>query len=71
MVEGSLWVYGQTRLLDYYEDRLSLRELLNRFYALPAEAPIWDVLRAEDQKAEERRRAAEIDDVLNRYKPRG
>lgn len=68
MVEGSLWVYGQTRLLDYYEDRISLRELANRFYALPDEAPIWGVLRAEDAKAEEARKDAELDDVLNRYR---
>lgn len=68
MVEGSLWVYGQTRLLDYYEDRITLRELVNRFYALPPEAPIWDVLRAEWEKADAAHKATELDAVLNRYR---
>lgn len=71
MVEGSLWVYGQTRLTDYYRGDLCLRELSNRFLALPPEAPIWDVLRGEEERAETQRRADDIDDVLSQFKPRG
>lgn len=69
-MEGSLWVYGQTRLADYYADRLTLRELANRFFALPPEAPVWDIVREEQERAKAARKADDIDDVLTRFKPR-
>lgn len=61
-------MYGQTRLADYYEGRLSLRELGNRFYSLPPEAPIWAIWEAERAKAEARQQVAEVDDVLAPFK---
>lgn len=68
MVEGSLWVYGHTRLSDFYEDRLSFRELCNRLLALPATAPIWDVLRDEHEKADAERKVHEVEQTLARFK---
>jgi len=69
-VEGSLWVYGQTRLADYYAGDLTLRELLNRFTCLPSEAPIWHVLRVEHEQAEGKREVDEIEDLLSPFKPK-
>lgn len=67
-----MWVYGHTRLADYYAGDLSFRELANRLYALPMtppnRAPIWDVIAAAEEAAENERKAAELDDVLNRYR---
>ena len=69
MVEGSLWVYGHTRLADFYEDRLSLRELYNRLRCLPPAAPLWDVLHEEHEKAAAQRKVDEVEETLARLKP--
>jgi hypothetical protein len=61
-------VYGQTRLLDYYEDRMSLRELLNRLLALPHDCPFWAAMRDQQEAAAAVQRADDLDDVLNRYR---
>lgn len=59
-----MWVYGQTRLLDYYEGRLSLRELANRLLALPHEAPLWRFLEEQQEKAEAEAQVSDIENVL-------
>lgn len=64
-----MWVYGQTDLADFYAGRLSLRQLLNRFVALPPEAPIWHTLREEADAAEAVSREAEIEQTLAKFKP--
>ena len=53
MVEGSLWVYGQTDLTDYYADRLTLRQVWNRLVVLPRTAPSWALIESETEKAEQ------------------
>lgn len=63
-----MWVYGQTRLLDYYEGRMSLRELLNRLLALPYDCPFWAAMREQQATVAEAQRADDLDDVLNRYR---
>jgi hypothetical protein len=68
VVEGSLWVYGSTRLTDFYEGRLSLRELGNRFFSLPPEAPIWAVLDEERERQEAQRQVSEIENTLSPFK---
>ena len=50
---------------------MTLRQILNRIRALDADSPFAHEWRSELEKAEERQRAAEHDDVLNRYKPKG
>lgn len=69
MVEGSLWVHGRTDLADLYRDRLSLRQVWVRYRALPAEAPIWAVLRDEYEKAENEKREAEVAALLAQFQP--
>lgn len=69
MVEGSLWVYGHTRLGDYYAGGLSLRELASRFFCLPPEAPVWRIAEAEREKAAERDKAHAVESALARFKP--
>jgi hypothetical protein len=51
---------------------LSLRQIKVRLLALPHEppnrAPTWDVLLAEQEKAQAARQVSEIEDVLARFK---
>lgn len=61
-------MYGRTDLADFYADRLTLRQLKVRLLGLPPEAPTWDLLREEHEKAHARRQAADIEDVLARFK---
>jgi hypothetical protein len=57
-------VYGSTRLADFYEGRMSLRELGNRFFSLPPEAPIWAVLDEERERHAAKRQVSEIENTL-------
>lgn len=71
MVEGSLWVYGRTDLADFYRGTLTLRQVWVRLRALPEEAPIWAVLDAEREKAEQRKQVDEIDAALAPFQRKG
>jgi hypothetical protein len=42
-----------------------------RVKALPHDSPLWFILREERDRAEEQQRSAELDDALNRYRPKG
>lgn len=70
MVEGSLWVYGQTDLGAYYRGDLTLRQLYIRLISLPTEAPVMDVLRAEQDKAEANRRVSAVEATLSKFQRR-
>lgn len=70
MVEGSLWVYGRTDLTDYYRGALTLRQVYVRLLSLPAKAPVSVLLAEEQQKAEERRRAVEVESYTDELKRR-
>lgn len=56
--------------MDYYADRLTLRELMNRLQSLPPEAPIWRVLEEQDARAAERAHIAEVEKTLAMFKPK-
>lgn len=58
----------QWDLADLYRDRLTLRQLWVRLKALPGDSPLHDSLVREREEAEEARRAADLDDALNRYR---
>lgn len=75
MVEGSLWVYGQTDLKDFYRGALTLRQLWVRICSLPAEAPLSRLLDAEAEaaaeKAAQRKQVEDIDAALAPFKRKG
>ena len=64
MVEGDLWSHAHTDLTDFYRDRLTLRQVFVRWVGLPAEANIWATLEEAEQRAEAKRKLADIDDVM-------
>jgi hypothetical protein len=68
-LEGSFLRCGWD-LADVYRDRMTIRQLWVRIRALPADAPLWESYRAEEQKAEQAKRSAALDDVHNRYLPK-
>jgi hypothetical protein len=40
-----------------------------RLLALPRESPTWAVLLEQQEKADQRRKVADLDDILARFKP--
>jgi hypothetical protein len=69
-LEGSFLRCGWD-LADVYRDRMTIRQLWVRIQALPPDSPLHGALRAEHEKAEQAKRSAALDDVHNRYKPKG
>lgn len=70
MVEGDLWIHGQTDLGDLYRERLTLRQVWVRLVAMPAEAGWWGILRAEHEKAEAAQQESEIKSLLAQFQPK-
>lgn len=60
--------YNLGDLGDLYRDEMTLRQVWVRFWALPPDAPLLVVLRAEQEKAEADQRSADLDDALTRYR---
>ena len=50
---------------------MTLRQAWVRLRSLPYDSPLAATLRESAERAEQQQRAAEHDDVLNRYKPKG
>ena len=45
-----------------------MRQVAVRLWALPPEAPFWEPLREELERAGEQRQVAKVEDVLARFK---
>jgi hypothetical protein len=53
-----------------YRDILSPRQIWSRIQALPSEAHLWQVIRADAEEAKAEEREAEINDLLAKFQPK-
>jgi len=58
-------------LAELYRDNWTLRQVWVRIQALPYESPLHAALREAEKQAEAARASAALDDVHNRYAPKG
>lgn len=68
MVEGSLWVYGHTDLMDYYRDRLTLRQVYARLACLPRESPFMQLQGDLEAQSQADQQVADVQAVLDQFK---